>query len=406
MKKRVLFVDDEPLVLTGLQRMLHGMREEWEMEFVGSGTQALERMAQIPFDVIVTDMRMPGMNGAELLDEVMRRHPKTVRIVLSGHADKDLILRCVKSTHQYLSKPCDSASIKATVQRACGLENAEENERVKQLVAQMVRLPSLPSLYVQIVEELNSPAATIEHIGEIISQDMVMTAQFLRLVNSAYFGLSRTVASPTEAAMYLGIDTIKSLVLSIHTFSEFDDVKAGGFKLDALMHHSLRTAGRARELAQLEEASQKISNECFVAGMLHDIGKLLLAANYPRAYQQVTQLIDEEGFSHCAAERKIFGVNHASVGGYLLGLWGLPVTVVEAIALHHCPSRTANAVFSALTAVHAANVFEHERAACPCPNAENGLDGPYLARQGLTHRVAAWRETGQPAESKEAHAFT
>jgi YesN/AraC family two-component response regulator len=131
MKKRILFVDDEPLVLTGLQRMLRGMREEWEMEFVACGTDALTRMAAVPFDVVVTDMRMPGMNGAELLDEVMRLHPKTIRIVLSGHADKDLILKCVYSTHQYLSKPCDSQIIKATVQRACGVENVEEHERLR-----------------------------------------------------------------------------------------------------------------------------------------------------------------------------------------------------------------------------------------------------------------------------------
>jgi HD-like signal output (HDOD) protein len=202
----------------------------------------------------------------------------------------------------------------------------------------------------------------------------------------------------------LGVDTIKALVLSIHTFSEFDDLNSCGFKLDALMHHSLKTAGRAREIAQLEDSTQKISNECFVGGMLHDIGKLLMAANYPKDYGRVTRLVDEGGFSHCAAEREIFGVHHASVGGYLLGLWGLPVTVVEAIALHHSPQRTTNPLFCALTAVHAANVFEHECADCPRPNAENDLDGPYLARLGLTHRVAAWRQTSQTAEPREAHA--
>jgi HD-like signal output (HDOD) protein len=171
------------------------------------------------------------------------------------------------------------------------------------------------------------------------------------------------------------------------------------------MHHSLRTAGRAREIAQLEEASQKISNECFVGGMLHDIGKLLIAANYPKDYERVTRLVDQEGCPPCAAEKEIFGVNHASVGGYLLGLWGLPVTVVEAIALHHCPHRTSSPGFCALTAVHAANVFEHGRTDCPRPNAENDLDSPYLARLGLAHRVAAWRQTGQTAESKAAHAL-
>jgi HD-like signal output (HDOD) protein len=404
MKKRILFVDDDPFVLKALQRMLHGLRGQWDMEFVAGGVLALARMAQAPFDVIVTDMRMPGMNGAELLNEVMRLHPRTIRIVLSGHADTDLILKCVNSTHQFLSKPCDSQAIKATVQRACVLEDAAENETLKQLVARMTRLPSLPSLYLQIVEELNAPSATIQHIGEIVCQDMAMTAQFLKLANSAFFGLSHTVTSPAEAALYLGLDTIKALVLSIHTFSQFEDLNGCGFNLDALMHHSLRTAGRAREIAKLENSTQITANECFVAGMLHDIGKLLMAANYPKEYERLTRLVDQEGLSQSAAEKIIFGVNHASVGGYLLGVWGLPVSVVEAIALHHTPQRTTCPAFGALTAVHAANVFEHERAANLHPTADDELDGPYLAALGLTHRVAAWRQIGQPVETSAAPA--
>jgi HD-like signal output (HDOD) protein len=399
MKKRILFVDDEPFVLKALQRMLHGMRTEWEMEFVSSGPQALEMMRRDPFDVIVTDMRMPGMNGAELLDEVMQRYPKTIRIVLSGHTDRDLLLKCVNSTHQYLSKPCDSQTIKATVRRVCALESASENEKLKQVVARMSRLPSLPSLYVQMVEELNESSATIDYIGQIVSQDMAMTAQFLKLVNSAFFGLSHPVTSASEAAVYLGIDTIKSLVLSIHTFSQFDDLKSSGFQLDALMHHSLRTAGRAGRIAKLENANQTIGNECFVGGMLHDIGKLLLAANYAEDYAQVTRLVGEKGLSHCAAEKEVFGVNHASVGGHLLGLWGLPVPVVEAIALHHCPIQTTSPAFGALTAVHAANVLEHESAANFQSSPEHELDDSYLAALGLTHRVDEWRHH---SESEQA----
>jgi HD-like signal output (HDOD) protein/CheY-like chemotaxis protein len=399
MKKRILFVDDDPLVLKALERMLHGMRGEWDMAFVASGGQALELMGRAPFDALVTDIRMPCTNGVELLDEVMHRYPRTIRIVLSGHTDKDLILKCVNSAHQYLSKPCDSQALKAAVQRACGLKNLAEHERLTPLVAQMRRLPSLPSLYVQIVEELNKPSATIETIGEIVSQDMAMTAQFLKLVNSAFFGLSHTVASPAEAALFLGVDTIKALVLSIHTFSQFDDLNGCGFKLDALMHHSLRTAGRAGQIAKLERSTQKVVNECFVGGMLHDIGKLLMAANYPKDYKRVTRLVGEEGFSAYGAEKEIFGIHHASVGGYLLGLWGLPVPVVEAIALHHSPHRTASCAFGALTAVHAANVFEHERGGGYHATADNQLDDPYLAALGLAHRVTAWRQTGLKVET-------
>jgi HD-like signal output (HDOD) protein len=268
----------------------------------------------------------------------------------------------------------------------------------------MSRLPSLPSLYVQMVEELNESSATIDYIGQLVSQDMAMTAQFLKLVNSAFFGLAHPVTSPADAAVYLGIDTIKSLVLSIHTFSQFEDLKSGGFKLDALMHHSLRTAGRSGRIAKMEDANQRVGNECFVGGMLHDIGKLLLAANYPKEYEQVTRLVGENSFSYCAAEKQVFGVNHASVGGHLLGLWGLPVPVVEAIALHHSPSQTTTPVFAALTAVHAANVFEHESAANFQSNPDIELDASYIAKLGLAHRMDAWRENGGELQPSGASA--
>jgi len=400
-KKKVLFVDDDVLVLKGLQRMLRSLHNQWDMEFVDSGATALARMAETQFDVLVTDMRMPGMNGSELLAEVVRRHPQTVRIILSGHADKDLILKCVGSTHQFLSKPCDSESLKSTVMRACGPENSVENQRLKQLVTQMNRLPSLPSLYVEIVEKLNDAETTIEDIGAIIIKDLGMTAQILKLVNSAFFGLSRPVTSPSEAAMYLGIDTIKSLVLSIHAFSQFDDLKSRGFNLDALMHHSMSTGARAKRIAELEDASRKLCDECFVAGMLHDTGKLVLAANYPEEYERVKNLMRTENLSGCAAEKEIFGVNHAGVGGYLLGLWGLPVPVVEAIALHHSPQLNTSPEFSALTAVHAANALENERTAPLDVAVDAELNVEYLTALGLTQRVSAWRENSQTSELQE-----
>src|SRR5262245_37814840 len=99
--KKILFVDDEPNVLQGLERMLRSMRHEWEMQFAMSGPAALERLAEQTFDVIVSDMRMPGMTGAQLLTEVSQRHPHIVRIILSGQADQEDILRSVGPTHQY-----------------------------------------------------------------------------------------------------------------------------------------------------------------------------------------------------------------------------------------------------------------------------------------------------------------
>lgn len=391
MMKRVLFVDDEAMVLQGLQRMLRPMRSEWEMEFVESGAIALERLAAAPADVVVSDMRMPGMNGAQLLTEVMRRFPKTVRIILSGHADHDLVLKAVGSTHQYLNKPCEPEVLKATVQRAVALGDSLENEQVKSLVSQMSRLPSLPNVYLQVVDELQSTDASLDRVGEVISRDVGMSAQVLKLVNSAFFGLRRRVANASDAVNYLGIDTIKALVLSLHTFSQFENNDLGGISMIALRNHSLLTAGCARHIMRLEGADVKQVDEAFIGGLLHDSGKLVLAANFGAQYARVMRLAHDGGLTVTAAEHGVFGCTHADVGGYLLGLWGLPVPVVECVSHHHHPTRTLDHTFSPLTAVHVANSLTYSLDGESVTGKRPELDHDYLTRVGKAGRVAEWQ---------------
>jgi HD-like signal output (HDOD) protein len=314
-----------------------------------------------------------------------------VRLILSGYADKDLILQCVGSAHQYLSKPCDAESLKATIARASNLEDGLRNERLKKLVCQMNRLPSIPTLYTQVVEKASRADASVEEIGDIIGQDMGMTAQVLKLANSAFFGLSQQLASAGEAVTFLGLDTIKALVLSIHAFSQFEKAETGALKIESLWDHSTQVARGAKRICQLEGQNAKTGEEAFTAGMLHDIGKLVLAVNLPKEYTETTRLA-EGGLELTAAEERVFGANHADVGGYLIGLWGLPVPVVEAVALHHSPSGGTQEAFSPLTSVHAANVLEWERS-----NPGNGVPAPqmdekHLGRVGMASRPAAWRQ--------------
>jgi HD-like signal output (HDOD) protein len=391
MKRRIIFVDDESLVLEGLQRMLRPMRGDWDMVFVENGAKALELMAQAPFDVVISDMRMPGMNGAELLAEVLKRFPKTVRLILSGHADRELVLKCVGSTHQYLSKPCEPEELKAAITRAGNLDQTMRDESLRRLVSRMDRLPSIPSLYVQIVDKLRDPDMGVEEIAEIVAQDMGMTAQILKLVNSAFFGLGRQISSPAEAVSYLGMDTIKALVLSLHAFSQFTGTKLGAFSIDALWAHSQQTAGLAKEIARIEDADRKLMDEAFVAGLLHDTGKLVLASNFPVEYDHVLQSARAGSLALLAAEEHSFGANHAEVGGYLLGLWGLPVPVVEAIALHHQPAECSHLAFSPLTAVHVATGLLNLQQAQGELSVAGELDLNYLGKVGLESRLEHWR---------------
>lgn len=388
MKSQVLFVDDEALILQGLQRSMRVMRNEWEMTFVDNAAAALAFMEKQPVDVIVSDMRMPAMNGAQLLGEVMKRYPKTVRLILSGHADQDLILQCVGSTHQFLSKPCDPEQLRATVTRAMALESKLKNERLQQLVGRMEHLPSVPSLYSEIVDRMHDPETTLDDIGAIIAKDIGMTANILKLVNSAFFGLRRQVANPAEAVAYLGLDTIKSLVLSTHAFSKFEILKVEGFSLTQLWDHSMQTAAAAKRLVQVELNDRKLMDEAFVSGLLHDAGKTALAFNFPDQYGKILERAKSGGVDFLQVECDTFGASHADVGGYLLGLWGLPTPVVEAIALHHQPMLTATDSFTPLTAVHVANAIINAGTA-----REPEVDAGYLERLKLADRLNGWRET-------------
>ncbi|KKK69312.1 hypothetical protein LCGC14_2935290, partial [marine sediment metagenome] len=199
MKRHILFVDDEPKVLQGLQRMLRSLRHDWDMEFVESGPDALDRLAGLPFDVVVSDMRMPGMDGSELLQEIATRYPATVRMILSGQCERNAVLKCVGPTHQFLTKPCDSELLKTTVAKACRLRDHLPDEWIKQVVSSVQSLPSWPSNCSEFTEQLQSPAPSIRRLGEIVSHDPALAAKIVQLVSSGFFGSPQRVGNPAHA---------------------------------------------------------------------------------------------------------------------------------------------------------------------------------------------------------------
>lgn len=392
MKKRVLFVDDEPTLLKMYRIVFEQEQSDWEIAFANGAVEALELMEQSPFNVVVSDMRMPGMTGAELVLEVMKRYPLTSRLIMSGYADQESVAKCLSATHQFLPKPCQLNVLRDTLSRVCALDDALMDPRIKNLVAQMNTIPSIPSLYFRIMETLSSPDASLMQIGEIISKDPGMTAKILQLVNSAFFGIARRISNPVEAIQMLGVGTVRSLVLSLHVFSCFDHAHFKNFSIEKVWTHSLTTGRIAQKIAKMEKADRAMLDETYVSGMLHDIGKAMLASSLAEPYQQAVTIAQERKLQMIEAEREVFGVSHAEVGAYLLGLWGLPITIVEAVALHHSPNRSAIKVFSPLTAVHAANVLEKQLNKNSSNVKPPQMDMDYLAELGLQDRVESWRD--------------
>ena len=396
--KNLLFVDDEPKVLQGLQRQLHAMRHEWNMTFAGGGKQALDFMAANPVDVIITDMMMPEMDGSQLLTEVTKRHSNTVRIVLSGHADRESVLRLIGPAHQYLAKPCNAEELRNAIARAVALRDLLCNEQLKQLATRVKCLPSLPALHHQLTAEFQKDEPSTERIDEIISRDIGMTTKILQLVNSAFFGLPQPISNPTDAVLYLGLTTVRSLVLSLQVFSQFDQKLNRCFSLDTLAHHCWMTGVVARRVAEAEQAGLKMRDQCFLAGLLHDVGQLILATGLPDEYLKVMELAKSQNLPVSQAEQEHFGATHAGVGAYLLGLWGLPNPVIEAVALHHCPSSCVVPEFSPVIAVHVADAFVHEQLGTNTELPPPVMDLAHLTRLGLAGRIESWRTVGLGGE--------
>jgi len=390
-KTRVLFVDDEPAMLRVLKMGMRSMASVWDMDFVDGGEQALALIEQRPFDVVVTDMRMSGINGAQLLNQIMRQHPQTIRIILSGYSDLIEVVNCVGVTHQFLSKPCSLEELKQCIKRVTSMKSRLTNESLQRLTAGLRNLPSLPESYHQIQDALQSPTASTQRIAEIASQDPALSAQLLHLSNSAFFGFSCEVFTVTEAVQLLGVTVVQSLALSAPIFHTFQRERCPEFPLDQIWEHSLQTAMLARRFARDHAADAHMADHAFCASVLHDIGKIILANGLPEQYAAILKESRQSNIPLRELEQKHFGASHAEVGAYLLALWGLPVPLVEAVANHHQPTVCANNELCLAGIVHVANALQHAQV-LQAPFTPSAVDHDYLQHLGLADQFENFRE--------------
>ncbi|MEP0765698.1 MAG: HDOD domain-containing protein [Fimbriimonadia bacterium] len=333
---RVLFVDDEPRVLQGLRRALHVLGTDWEADYAVSADEALLLLERQTYDVVVSDIRMPGMSGSELLAEVMRRWPSAVRVVLSGQADEEAVLNTVTSSHLFLQKPCEAAALDAAIRAALSTRRLLNRPELASFVSQIGALPSPPGIYVELLRELRSEEPSLARAAAIVGRNPALGAKILHLVNSAYFGFFGKVVSLDRAIAFLGFNTLKAVVLSVEAFAVADRVPTSCLDVCSLFEHSFTVARYAQEIARLTGCNCSV-DAAFTAGLLHDIGKVILATRSPERYSEIAPVTRQGGLAGAQVEAEVLGGTHAEVGAYLLALWGLPDEVVDAVAFHHAP---------------------------------------------------------------------
>jgi HD-like signal output (HDOD) protein len=384
--KRVLFVDDEPQILDGLRNILRKQRKHWDMVFAIGGQAALHELEQKPFDVVVSDMRMPGIDGVTLLQKVKDKYPGAVRIILSGHAEREAIVSALPVVHQFLSKPCDAETLRSVVERACGLQTLLQSDKLRNVIGNVESLPSVPRAYWDITQAAAKSDASVADIAKIVERDPALTAKVLQLVNSSYFGSGEPQTSVLQSLTHLGIDLIRALSLTAGVFVSVADPAVAGFSLDDLQNHSMLTARIARRLL----SDEKRAAEAFTAAILHNIGKIVLAIGLPERYAEVLSCSAATGRPNEVVERELLGVTHSEVGAYLLGLWGLPLSIVEAVAYHHQPELIAPT--DTLVALHVADALSYgpEESTTGSPGVVR-LNVAYIENSRFGAELPRWR---------------
>ncbi|OSQ49130.1 response regulator [Thalassospira alkalitolerans] len=397
----ILFVDDDENILNGLRRRLHGMRPDWEMAFATSAAQAMEMANTMPLDVIITDMRMPGMDGASLLGALQKSHPHITRIILSGFAEEEAVLRTVGPAHQYLAKPCEDSLLVETIENALDLRQLLAGDELRSLVASIETLASPPDTYLRLVKALEDPKVSQEMISQIVSSDIALTAEVLKLTNSAYFAIAQKISSVSHAVRMIGTETLKALALFIGIFRGFDGPPSEADKLLRLCHRSQQIGVTAAMIAEYEQLPRAICQAVPSTGMLSHVGSLILYANRNQEMAEVIKRVETEHIPIEQAELEQFGAAHPEVGAYLLGLWGFPAPVVQAVAYHHRPMDQPHREMNVLTSIYVAQHLTRE-----VGQKESGIDAPsqidldYLASIGKADSLGEWENIARIVADK------
>ncbi len=383
-KFRILFVDDEAKILVGLSHMLRRMRREWEMVFVENAEQALKAINAQPFHVVVSDMRMPGMDGASLLAEVRRKNPGAVRIILSGYSDEENVLKTVGPAHQYLAKPVSSEELTNSIRRSLALRKFVSNAKHVTWYRASRRFDAT-AVFSRVITELERPTASAASVAKIVANDAAMVAGTLKLINSPFFGVTGTVTDVGKAVRLLGFERIRSLVLHVGLFRHF----AGNWSIAKLLEtiniQSHNIGILASAIARADGLDERTVEECHCAGLLSQLGALVLLDDQPVGFREAAELRETNRISLGEAQARVFGAAQAELGAYLLGLWGFPDSIVEAVAFCQRPSQCQTMPSPIAPILHFANaaVTQDEPAA-------GGLGDTEMLRQTFREKFPKW----------------
>lgn len=361
MTTRILIVDDDSTAIQQYRDTLASKTGEWHIDYAADGDAGIAAAEIATPDIVIAALSTAERSKDDLLARLEEIAPDAQRFLTAKETDKPKLESTFGSSFHYLPSPCPAQRLITEIQRCVAIDQWLGNDRIKEVVAKMGAFPSLPPIYLKVVNALNSRHIDTETIAASISGDLAISAKLLQTVNSSFYGFDEKVGDVSEAINILGTDCVKNLVLAIQVFNSMGHSPEHKAVTDELWHHSMSVAVAARRIAAYEGKDEKAAEQAYTAGLMHDIGKLILLNAVPDAHAQARELAQETSVSLKEAEDQAIGCNHAETGAYVLARWGMPTDLIEAVALHHEPIDSFGKSFSTLAAVHIANAIVHHR---------------------------------------------
>lgn len=360
MPRSVLCVSDSKEIHKMCRTSFSADADSFDVTYVSSLSEALKVFNSNLFEVVVVDSCMRGNQGLTFLGAIMQNAPFTNRIAITDERTQHYLQNTLHLVHQWVAQREIISGLIDTIEKVLLISDACGSDDIKAFIATVEVIPTIPTIYSDMLDILNDPDASIVDVGRLISSDIAMTAKVLQLVNSAFFGLCRKIYTAEEAAVFIGIETLKGMVLSFQALTALSVQGIPQAYIDEMWQHAVTTAAFARSIAQCETNSRELIDSAFTAGMLHDIGRLLLMDNMPVKYKEYMKMIMNDNSSEVKLERVIFGATHYEVGAYMLKEWGLPNSIVEPVLLHHSSFDVSQGYFSPVTAVIAADCLYYD----------------------------------------------
>ena len=392
MTKLIYVVDDQPAVLEAVLFVLKNIDPTWRVEGFTSAAAALAEVKARPPDLVLSDHHMPEMRGSQLLEEVRAAAPNAVRIIMSGYVDIHA-LSAVIAAHQYISKPFDLLQIKDLIQRTFAARARMENQGLQEMVTALRSLPSLPHIYYALLKELTNPGHSIDAVAQLVAQDAGLSGKLLQVANSPLFGPGSLVSSPFDAALCLGTEMIKAVVLSQEPFRHYAQIQCPEIDLPRLWNHSWEVAHLVQRICLEQQLPQAKADEAFLAGLLHEVGKLILVDNFPEQFQTACQAARQACAPLTPFLVRTFHAAPAQLAAYLLELWGLPSAVIQAVSCQEHPENDPSRQFSLTTALYIANQVA-TRKSPPDSFAVPEWNAACLQALGCEPALAVWQQLG------------